>query len=273
MQIKNWEEQHGAKGMPGSVRKIIAGRWDSPFMARLKRLVDLTPADIEALRALIECEMRVEKRYDLVIDGQQSSKLSFVKEGVAARYKLLRDGRRQIINVLLPGDIVGLPGSFLGHAPFSVVALTDMTLDVCALDTFVAACYRRPKFALALSWLAVHEATSNAERVVDVGRRTALERLAHFLLETHARLNLVGQATENGFKLPISQEVMGDALGLSVPHVNRMLAKLRGDGMIVISERRVEFTDPRALQLFAHFQPAKPSRIPSPAPVERELIA
>ena len=261
--------------MPGSIRKIIAGRWDSPFMARLKRLIDLTPADVDALRALIESEMSVEKRCDLVIDGYQCSKLSFVKEGVAARYKLLRNGKRQIINVLLPGDIVGLPGSFLDQATFSVIALTDMKLEVCSLDAFVAACYRRPKFALALSWLAVHEATTYAEHVVDIGRRTAVERVAHFLLEIHARLLLVGRATDAGFELPVSQEVMGDALGLSVPHVNRMLAKLRNDGMIAVTERRVEFIDVQALQLLAHFEPAKLSRIPAPTATHRpqELIA
>ena len=217
--------------------------------------------------------MRVEKRRDLVIDGYQCSKLSFVKEGVAARYKLLRNGKRQIINVLLPGDIVGLPGSFLDQATFSVIALTDMKLEVCSLDAFVAACYRRPKFALALSWLAVHEATTYAEHVVDIGRRTAVERLAHFLLEIHARMLLVGRATDAGFELPVSQEVMGDALGLSVPHVNRMLAKLRNDGMIAVTERRVEFIDVQALQLLAHFEPAKLSRIPTPTAREHELIA
>lgn len=259
--------------MPGSIRKLIAGRWDSPFIARLKRLVDLTPTDIDALRALIECEVQAEKRRDLVIDGYQCSKLSFVKEGVGARYKLLRNGKRQIINVLLPGDIVGLPGSFLDRATFSVIALTDMKLEVCSLDAFVAACYRRPKFALALSWLAIQEATTYAEHVVDVGRRTPVERVAHFLLEMHARLLLVGRATDVGFELPVSQEVMGDALGLSVPHVNRTLAKLRGDELIAVSERRVEFIDVRALQLLAHFEPAKLSRIPLPAAREHELIA
>jgi CRP-like cAMP-binding protein len=259
--------------MPESIRKLIAGRWDSPFMARLKRLVDLTPTDIDALRALIECEVQAEKRRDLVIDGYQCSKLSFVKEGVGARYKLLRNGKRQIINVLLPGDIVGLPGSFLDRATFSVIALTDMKLEVCSLDAFVAACYRRPKFALALSWLAIQEAMTYAEHVVDVGRRTAVERVAHFLLEMHARLLLVGRATDVGFELPVSQEVMGDALGLSVPHVNRTLAKLRGDELIAVSERCVEFIDVRALQLLAHFEPARLSRIPLPAAREHELIA
>ena len=144
---------------------------------------------------------------------------------------MLRNGKRQIVNVLVPGDVVGLPGSFLDRATFSVIALTDMKLEVCSLDAFVAHCYRRPKFALALSWLAVHEATTYAERIVDIGRRTPVERLAHFLLEFHARLSW-WRATTSGFDLPISQEVMSDALGLSVPHLNRMLAKLRPDGMI-----------------------------------------
>ena len=259
--------------MAGVIRKVISARWDSPFMARLKQFVDLTPADVDALHALIESEMTIGKRRDLVVDGYHYNKLCFIREGMAARYKVLRNGKRQILNVLVPGDVVGLPGSFLDQAIFSVIALTDMTLEVCSHDAFIAACYRQPKFALALSWLAVHEATTYAEHIVDIGRRTPIERLAHFLLELQARLMSVGQATEAAFDLPISQEVMSDALGLSVPHVNRMMAKLRGDGLIAVTGRRVEFKDVKALQLLAHFQSSRLSRIPPPLPIERELIA
>jgi CRP-like cAMP-binding protein len=259
--------------MQGVARKIIAGKWESPFIVRLRRFVDLTPGDIEALRSLVECEVNASKRRDLVVDGYEYNKLSFVKEGLAARYKVLRNGKRQIINVIVPGDVIGLPGSFLDRAAFSVIALTDMKLEVCSHDAFVAACYRRPKFALALSWLAVHEATNYAEHVIDIGRRTPIERLAHFLLEIHGRLRLVGRATETGFELPISQEVMSDALGLSVPHLNRMLTRLRNDGMIVVADRHVDFIDPKALHLLAHFQPVDLARIPQPVELERGLIA
>ncbi len=89
----------------------------------------------------------------------------------------------------------------------------------------------------------------------------------------HARLRLVGHATEIGFDLPISQEVMSDALGLSVPHLNRMLSRLRADGMISLVERRVELIDRKALQQLAHFQPAKLARIPAPPSRERQLSA
>lgn len=250
--------------MPGLARKPVDGNWDGPFIARLRRYVDLAPADTADLRALLEGELSVGKRRDLVVDGYEYRKLCFVRDGFAARYKVLRNGKRQILSILLPGDVVGLPGSFLDHATFSVIALTDMKLEVCSLDDFVALCYRRPKFGLALGWLAAHEATMYAEHIVDLGRRTSVERLAHFLLEIHARLLIVGRAAENDFELPVSQEVMSDALGLSVPHLNRMLAKLRTGGMIATDGRHVAFVDRKALQLMAHFQPANLTRIPGP---------
>jgi CRP-like cAMP-binding protein len=259
--------------MTGVVRKISSGRWDSPIVARLRQFIDLGAADIDTLRALVECELSVERRRDLVVDGYEYSKLSLVKEGFAARYKLLRNGKRQIINVIVPGDIVGLPGSFLDQATFSVIALTDIKLEVCSLDAFLAVCHRQPKFGLMLTWLAVQEAMSYADRIVDIGRRTPVERLAHFLLEIHGRLTVVGGATENGFDLPISQEVISDALGLSVPHLNRMLAKLRGEGLIAIAGRRIRFIDKKALHLLAHFQPARLARIPAALPLKHELIA
>jgi CRP-like cAMP-binding protein len=259
--------------MTGVVRKISSARWDSPIVARLRQFIDLGAAEVDTLRALIECELSVERRRDLVVDGYEYSKLSFIKEGFAARYKLLRNGRRQIINVMVPGDIIGLPGSFLDQATFSVIALTDLKLEVCSLDGFVGVCHRQPRFGLILTWLAVQEAMSYADRVVDVGRRTPVERLAHFLLEIHRRLVVVGSATETGFDLPISQEVISDALGLSVPHLNRMLARLRGEGLISIADRHIQFIDMKALRLLAHFQPARLSRIPAILPLKRELIA
>ena len=207
----------------------------------------------------------MEKRRDLVVDGDEYRKLCFVGDGFGARYKLLRNGKRQIINVILPVDVVGVPGSFLDRATYSVVALTEMRMHVCPTDAYIQLCYRRPQFGLALSWLAVHEATLYAERIIDTGRRTPIERLAHFLLELHWRLGSIGRAERTSFDLPFSQEVMGDALGLSVPHLNRMLSQLRFEGQVEVTNRRVEFPDMKEIQLRAHFQPVNFMRIPGPA--------
>lgn len=181
------------------------------------------------------------------------------------RYKLLRNGKRQILNVVLPGDIVGLPGSFYERAVYAVTAITDLRMHVCALDSYVQLCYRRPQYGLALSWIAVQEATTYAEHVIDVGRRTPIERLSHFLLELHARLLTVGRAEEKRFTLPFSQEVIADVLGLSVPHLNRMMQQLRAEKLIADSERVVEFIDTGAMQTLAHFQPLALAPIPLPA--------
>ena len=236
-----------------------------PFVARLRQLVDLKAADLKGLDDIIDGELVIRKRRDLIADGYEYRKLCFVKDGYAVRYKLLRNGKRQILNVILPGDVVGLPGSFYERAVYSVTAISDLRMNVCSLDAYVQLCYRHPQYGLALSWIAVQEATTYAEHVIDVGRRTPVERLSHFLLELHARLAAVGRAEKTRFRLPFSQEVIADVLGLSVPHLNRMMQQLRSEKLIADRERVVEFLDADALQSLAHYQPQALAPIPLPA--------
>ena len=235
-----------------------------PFVSRLLQHVDLSHDDLRSLNAIIDGEVSIPRRRDLIVDGYEYRKLSFVKEGYAVRYKLLRNGKRQILNVVLPGDIVGIPASFLDRAAYSVTAITDVTMNVCALDAYVQLCYRRPQFGLALSWIAVREATTYAEHIIDVGRRTPVERLSHFLLELHARLQAVGLAGKAGFALPFSQEVMADVLGMSLPHLNRMMQRLRSEKLIAGNERQIEFLEPGAMQTLAQYQPQELASIPLP---------
>lgn len=116
-----------------------------------------------------------------------------------------------------------------------------------------------------MSWLAAHEAAIYAEHIVDLGRRTPLERLAHFLLEIHARLLMVGRAEKTSFDLPFSQEVMADVLGLSVPHLNRMMQQLRAKQLITTRSRRIELTGIASMQTLAHYQQLDLAPIPIPA--------
>ena len=234
-----------------------------PFVARLSQLVDLKPSDLKSLDAIIDGELVIRKRRDLIADGYEYRKLCFVRDGYAVRYKLLRNGKRQILNVILPGDVVGLPGSFYERAVYAVTAITDLRMNVCSIESYVQLCYRHPQYGLALTWIAVQEATTYAEHVIDVGRRTPIERLSHFLLELHARLKAVGRAEKTRFSLPFSQEVMADVLGLSVPHLNRMLQQLRSEKLIADTERVVEFLDFGAMQTLAHYQPQALTPIPA----------
>ncbi|MGH6728210.1 MAG: Crp/Fnr family transcriptional regulator [Pseudolabrys sp.] len=236
-----------------------------PFVARLLQLVDLKAADLKALDDIIDGELVIRKRRDLIADGYEYRKLCFVKDGYAMRYKLLRNGKRQILNVILPGDVVGLPGSFYERAVYAVTAITDLRMNVCSLEKYVQLCYRHPRYGVALAWIAVQEATTYAEHVIDVGRRTPIERLSHFLLELHARLKAVGRAEKARFTLPFSQEVIADVLGLSVPHLNRVMQQLRRENLIANTERVIEFLDAGAMQSLAHYQPQAMTPIPPPS--------
>jgi CRP-like cAMP-binding protein len=167
--------------------------------------------------------------------------------------------------VILPGDVIGFPVSFFDRSIYSVVAVTDLTYNICPLDSYARLCYEQPQFGLALSWLAAREAAIYAEHIVDLGRRKPLERLAHFLLEIHARLLSVGRAEKTSFALPFSQEVIADVLGLSVPHLNRVMQQLRAERLITSRSRLVELTDMAGLQTLAHYQPLDLAPIPMPA--------
>jgi CRP-like cAMP-binding protein len=226
-----------------------------PFVARLSRLMAFSATDLASLERIVESERLVKRRQDLVVAGFAYHSLCFVKDGYAIRYKLLRSGKRQILNVILPGDVIGFPVSFFDRSIYSIVAVSDLTYNICSLDAYVRLCYEQPQFGLALSWLAAQEAAIYAEHIVDLGRRTPLERLAHFLLEIHVRLLAVGRAEAASFHLPFSQEVMADALGLSVPHLNRVMQQLRGERLITSRSRVVELTDITGLQTLAQYQP------------------
>jgi CRP-like cAMP-binding protein len=238
---------------------------EHPCVVRLSRLMTLSTADLRSLELIVESDRMVKKREDLVVVGSEYRNLCFVKDGYAIRYKLLRSGKRQILNVVLPGDFIGFPVSFFDRSIYSVVAVSDLTYNVCSLDSYVRLCYERPQFGLALGWLAAHEAAIYAEHIVDLGRRTPLQRLAHFLLEIHARLLTVGRAEKTSFDLPFSQEVIADVLGLSVPHLNRMMQQLRAEQLITSRSRRIELTGMASLQTLAHYQSLDLAPIPIPA--------
>jgi CRP-like cAMP-binding protein len=224
----------------------------------------LSAADIHSLDQIVKGEHLVKKRNDLIVDGDEYRNLCFVKDGYAIRYKLLSNGKRQILNVILPGDVIGFPVSFFDRSMYSVVTVSDLTFSLCSLDAYAQLCYQRPQFGLALSWLAAQEAAIYAEHIVDIGRRTPLERLAHFLLEVHSRLLAVGRAQETSFDLPFSQEIIADVLGLSVPHLNRVMQQLRAEKLIESRLRLVNLVDMAGLRKLAHYQPFSLEPIPLP---------
>src|SRR5215470_16516903 len=123
---------------------------EHPFVARLSRLMKFSEGDLRNFERIIK------ERHELVVVGSEYHNLCFVKSGYAIRYKLLRNGKRQILNVILPGDVIGFPVSFFDRSMYSVVAVSDLTYSICALDSYVGLCFEQPQFGLVLSSIAAY---------------------------------------------------------------------------------------------------------------------
>jgi CRP-like cAMP-binding protein len=248
--------------MTNLLRLVADPLQSHPFVMKLNRHLTPSQMDLDSLREATECERLIRKKRDIMVEGYECRELYIVECGFAVAYKLLRTGKRQILNVVLPGEIIGLPGSFFDRSAYSVMSLTDMKLQVFKLKTLVDLCDRRPNLALSVLWLGAAQLAIYAEHISDIGRRTPLERVAHFLLEMRARLMAVGCATEKTFEMPLSQELIGDLLGLSAPHVNRMLQQLRSEHLITMSGHSITIEDVDQLQFLGQFQHSILKQVP-----------
>jgi CRP-like cAMP-binding protein len=224
----------------------------------------LSPAEIAMLDSLTETTRSVRRNREIVTEGRNYETLFALVEGSAIRFRVLRDGRRQVLNIVLPGDFIGFPGCFYERALYSITTLTDAVVCSVPLTVLIGLFERSPRLAAAIFWSFACEAAIFAEHLIDVGRRSALERVAHFLLELLTRLQVVGLADERSYQMPLTQELLGDALGLSVPHVNRTLRQLRDDGLVAIEEQRVTIKDIEALAVLADFEKTYLSRFRLP---------
>jgi cAMP-binding proteins - catabolite gene activator and regulatory subunit of cAMP-dependent protein kinases len=191
---------------------------------------------------------RIAHDTDVFAEGDSVEDFLFLVQGWAFRYRLLDDGRRQVLNFLVPGDVVG---PFAPTAQHFVAALTDVA--VCRLPRRELACGTRycPGLCAAIEALMVTEFDMLAERTVSLGRRNAKERVAHLLLELFERLKRVELVDGNSFEIPLTQEIIGDAVGLSVVHVNRTLRVLREEGLATVGFGRATIHDRTALIMVA----------------------
>ncbi|HEU0216443.1 MAG TPA: Crp/Fnr family transcriptional regulator [Stellaceae bacterium] len=232
------------------------------FVSRLMQLVPLSQDEIDILLELQASPRVVQRHRDIITEGRSYGSIFIIMEGNAIRYRILHDGRRQIVNIVLPGDIVGALGYFTESSLYSTKALTEVAVAAVPFSRLNALHETHPRLVTKIFWWFSCESTIYAEHLVDLGRRSALERVAHFLLELLTRLQSIGLADEQSFKIPLTQELLADALGLSIPHVNRVLRRLREDQLVVVEDQRVTVKDMDALAELADFEPSYLSRFP-----------
>ncbi len=192
--------------------------------------------------------------HELVSEGRRCATVSLIIEGAALRYRILRDGQRQILNILLPGDFAGVVSCRFENAPYSIKTLTLASVATIPLPRLVGLLDSHPRLAAQLFWRSACELTMLAERLIAVGRRPARERVAHFLMELLVRLQMVGLADERSYRLPLTQEMVADTLGLSIPYLNRILRDLRDEGLVRVKNQMLIIDDLRELSAVADFE-------------------
>ncbi|MDJ0951171.1 MAG: Crp/Fnr family transcriptional regulator [Alphaproteobacteria bacterium] len=190
---------------------------------------------------------------ELSWQGQTGHRALILHAGWAYTYKLLPDGRQQILNFCVSGDLIGWRSSLFRSSDQACTTITSAVVSEIRPERVRDTLLRWPRLAAAILWSVSQDEAMLVEHLVDVGRRNASERLAHLLLELHERLGVIGLATERGFRCPLTQDHLADALGLSVVHVNRVLRRMRERGLMAYRAGRVHFDDPAGLRQLAGF--------------------
>ena len=213
----------------------------------------LSEAEFSVLERLHERRRKFVAGRDLVHQGQSDQAAYILISGWALSYKLLANGERQIIDFQVPGDFLGLRSVLLHISDHSIEPVTDIEVTEVHVSDLLQAFSQTPRLAIAVMWAASRDEAMVVEHLVDVGRRNAAERLAHFMLELGARLALVGLGSREGFACPLTQYLLADALGLSAVHVNRVLRQLREANLLTFRDGFVRFENYDRLAEFAQF--------------------
>jgi CRP-like cAMP-binding protein len=228
----------------------------SPLARKLGNFVALSDAELEVLAGLHRRRRKFVAGRDLVHQGQTHQAAYILAEGWVCSYKLLRDGSRQIVDFQIPGDFLGLRSVLFRTADHNIEPVTPVEASEVLESDLLQAFATTPRLATAVLWAASRDEAMVVEHLVGIGRRNALERTAHFLLELSARLTLVGRGTREGFACPLSQYQLADALGLSAVHINRVLRELREEGLLTFQKGQVTIHDVDRLAELAEFDRA-----------------
>ena len=228
----------------------------SPLALMVRKLEIHTPlqqGDRDALLTLPHTLKTYEPSAYLVREGDAPEQCAVLLSGFAFRQKLTSSGMRQIVSMHIPGDALDFQHLFLDVADHNVQTLTHADVATIPRTALRELARSRSAIGNAIFVSTLVEGSISREWTLNIGRRDARSRLAHFLCEFAIRLDVVGLTPGQGYELPMSQEQLGDALGLTAVHVNRTIKSLEADGLITRNRRRISFPRWDALRELADF--------------------
>jgi CRP-like cAMP-binding protein len=230
--------------LPISTRRVPCQHCPLRAMPRFR---PFTPAELAFISGFKRGELVAEPGALILAEGAHSAQLFTLLSGWAFRFKTLEDGRRQILNYVLPGDLVGLQGSVMGEMQHSVEALSPVVLCVFQRDNLPELFRSHPGLGFDITWLASREERMLDENLLSVGRRSALERAAYLVAFIYQRAIATGGIGSGKLMIPITQQHVADTLGLSIVHTNKTLKRLAQMKLIRWHDRACEVLDPRGL--------------------------
>lgn len=196
-------------------------------------------------------------------ESDPNARMFTLYAGWAFRYKTLSDGRRQILNFLLPGDLVGLQQQFGEPSAHGIEALTDCTLCMFQNDSLWTVFREHPRLGYDITWLSAHEEGHVDDNLLTTGRRNATERVAMLLMHLYRRMERVGMVEADGaVAFPLNQQHIADALGLSLVHTNKTLRRLSTLGLHELRNGRLRLLNTRALARIAEYYDTPPRQMP-----------
>ena len=226
---------------------------DNRLARKLSLFVPLSDSDRRVLDGLTTGEEHFRADTDISCEGMVPRSVFLVQEGMAARYRNLPDGRRQIMTFLILGDLCDPHVFLLRTMDHSIGTITAVRVAPISRQSLMDTFATRPRISAALWWASLQEESMLRERMVSLGRRDARGRIAYLLCELLWRLDAIGLADGERFHLPLTQTELGDALGLTPVHVNRVLRDFREQHLIAMEHKVLRMLDVAGLQKIAAF--------------------
>ena len=216
---------------------------------------DLDPYHEDLLSSLEKSPKKANAENNLCHEGDTAEAFYTVLSGWLFSYRFMEDGTRQVLDIYVPGDVIGLREFAFSQRLTSVSALTNV--EVCEFPkSRMAEIFSNSVLLSSLFFaIAAREQAVLLERLVNLGRRTAAQKLAHLSLELFSRLERTNTFTKSEFKMPLPQHVLADALGLSTVHVSRTFTELKEEGLMFRENTHIQIPDIERLKDFAGFSP------------------
>ena len=248
--------RHAARDAESTLTFPISANRNSlnAVIHNLLGFVSLNIEEIEDIKATLHAELQLYKDYNIIIEGQKIEHVWIVVEGLACRYKILENGRRQILGFMIPGDFCNVQFVQQNIYDHNVALLSESRLIKVPIQRLLSLIKNNPKISRALSLSVLVEHATLREWLLNIGQRNAIERISHLFCEMRDRYDAIGQMDASGsFPLLLNQTAIADTTGLTPVHVNRTLQRMRDMGMIELCQRRLTILDPSRLAATAGF--------------------